>query len=433
MLISFKVSNYRSIGEEQELSLIPDSKKGDGEHNVIVKGKHKALNAVAIYGANASGKSNLLLAMSLLDYLIHFSAMAPSTMHLPFEPFMLREQWSEKPTSIEIVFVIDKVKYRYGFIYNKNSILEEWLFRKQIGREVNLFARKNDVIDVSQAFNGNSNLIDAAIEATRDNALFLSFCDVFNIEEAKLVMKWFALFNMIDGINTQRERVGTVKLFNEDEKIKSSISKYLASLDLSILNVDVSQLDNEPNALPDNLSSKVREKIIKSMHEKKSIEVRAKHRLYDKEGQKMDERFLLWDMERHESAGTNKIFHLSGPVLWTLEHGGVLILDEIEAKLHPVMTLDLINLFLNKDINKNDAQLIFATHDTNLLTYSTLRRDQIYFAEKNKWESTEIYSLSDFTYIEPGNNVTKRERPDTDKEKRYLEGRYGAIPVLSKF
>ncbi|MDI9340892.1 MAG: AAA family ATPase [Sediminibacterium sp.] len=146
MLISFKVSNYRSIGEEQELSLIPDSKKGDGEHNVIVKGKHKALNAVAIYGANASGKSNLLLAMSLLDYLIHFSAMAPSTMHLPFEPFMLREQWSEKPTSIEIVFVIDKVKYRYGFIYNKNSILEEWLFRKQIGREVNLFARKKTTV-----------------------------------------------------------------------------------------------------------------------------------------------------------------------------------------------------------------------------------------------------------------------------------------------
>jgi hypothetical protein len=112
-------------------------------------------------------------------------------------------------------------------------------------------------------------------------------------------------------------------------------------------------------------------------------------------------------------------------------NGGVLIIDEIEAKMHPKMTLDTIDLFLNKETNPHNAQLIFATHDTNLLTYSRLRRDQIYFAQKNKWESTEIYSLSDFVYI--GSNdpaKLEKERPDTDKEKRYIEGRYGAIPML---
>jgi AAA15 family ATPase/GTPase len=136
-------------------------------------------------------------------------------------------------------------------------------------------------------------------------------------------------------------------------------------------------------------------------------------------------------MEQNESAGTIKAFEISGPVFWALMNGGVLIIDEIEAKMHPNMTLDTINLFLNKETNPNRAQLIFATHNTNLLTYSKLRRDQIYFAQKNKWESTEIYSLSDFVYM--GSNdpaKLEKERPDTDKEKRYIEGRYGAIPVI---
>jgi AAA15 family ATPase/GTPase len=133
-------------------------------------------------------------------------------------------------------------------------------------------------------------------------------------------------------------------------------------------------------------------------------------------------------MER-ESSGSIKALQLGGPIVLALMTGGVLIIDEIEAKLHPLITLDTINLFLNTESNPHQAQLIFATHDTNLLSYSDLRRDQIYFAEKNNWESTEVYSLSDFVYLR-NNNKEEKERPDTDKEKRYIEGRYGAIPVL---
>jgi hypothetical protein len=116
-------------------------------------------------------------------------------------------------------------------------------------------------------------------------------------------------------------------------------------------------------------------------------------------------------------------------------NGGILVIDEIEAAMHPIMTLNTIDLFLNQESNPNHAQLIFATHDTNLLSYSELRRDQICFVEKNRWESTELYSLSDFVYFGEKNGMFKseKERPDTDKEKRYLEGRYGAIPVLGDF
>ena len=126
---------------------------------------------------------------------------------------------------------------------------------------------------------------------------------------------------------------------------------------------------------------------------------------------------------------------MSGPVLWVLATGGCLVADEIGASMHPIMTLKTVEAFLGKESNKNGAQLIFATHDTNLLTYAKLRRDQIYFVEKNDWESSELFSLSDFKYIGEKDGVafSESERPDTDKEKRYIEGRYGAIPALGSF
>jgi AAA15 family ATPase/GTPase len=158
------------------------------------------------------------------------------------------------------------------------------------------------------------------------------------------------------------------------------------------------------------------------------------HQTYKADGS-LSDKLVNWDFNERESAGTQKAFKLSGPVLWALANGGVLIIDEIEAALHPIMTLTTIDLFLNKVSNPNNAQLIFATHDTNLLSYSNLRRDQICFAEKNRWESTEIYSLSDFVYFGEKNGEFKseKERPDTDKEKRYFEGRYRAIPTLDNF
>lgn len=424
MLIEFKVSNYRSIGEEQTLSLLPDNKKGDSPENIITKGKYIALNAIALYGSNASGKSNLLLSMSLLDKLIHLSARSSSTTKMPYDPFLLRKGWDKKPTKFEVSFIIKEIKYRYGLEFFSDKIVSEWLYRKSIGREVDLFLRKDDVIDVSSAFKGNTRIIDAAIEATRPNALFLSTCDMFNIEEAKTIFQWFKHFQMIDGLNT--ETMNTVSIW-DDENYQLKINDYMSKLGLSLVEIDITTKDFDSSDLPDILNDNERERLIKRLSGSKSFTIFAKHKVYSTEGQETKD-FLSWEFEERESAGTNKAFHISGPILWTLTNGGVLIIDEIEAKLHPIMTIETINLFLNKDTNPNNAQLIFATHDTNLLSYSKLRRDQIYFSEKNEWESTEIYSLSDFVYLD-----NSKERPDTDKEKRYFEGRYGAIPILSDF
>ncbi len=428
MLIEFLVSNYRSIGEEQIISLIPDNKKGDPSDNIIIKGKYKALNAIAIYGANASGKSNLLLSMSLLNNLIHLSARSSSTTKLPYDPFLLRKGWEKKPTKFEITFIISHIKYRYGLEFFQDEVVTEWLYRKTIGREVNLFLRKGNIIDTSSSFKGNNKIIDTAIEATRHNALFLSTCDMFNIEEAKIIFQWFKHFQMIDGLYT--ETINTVSLW-DNEQYKTKINEYMARFGLGLIEVDILTKDFDSSELPDTINESTRNKLIKQLSGKKSFTIYAKHKVYSLAGKETKE-VLSWKFEERESAGTNKAFHLSGPILWALTNGGVLIIDEIEAKQHPIMTIETINLFLNKDTNPNNAQLIFATHDTNLLSYSKLRRDQIYFSEKNNWESTEIYSLSDFVYIDK-TNTSKKERPDTDKEKRYFEGRYGAIPILANF
>lgn len=430
MLIEFKVANYRSIGEEQILSLIPDSKKGDLPNNIIENGKHKSLNALAIYGSIASGKSNLLLSMSLLDKLVHLSARSSSTTKLPYDPFLLRDGWDKKPTKFEITFIIKEDRFRYGVEFYQNDIVSEWLHKKGIGREVDLFLRQGDTIETTSAFKGNTKIIDLAIEATKPNALFLSTCDMFNIEEAKTIFQWFRHFNMIDGLNTEDEILNTVNLW-EDEKYKDKINEYFQRLNLGVLNIDVSFKEFESSELPNSLNENTRTELIDQLKGKKRAIVSANHKLYNKQG--LDtEKTISWSLKERESAGTNKAFHISGPILWALINGGVLIIDEIDARFHPIMTLDTINLFLNKSTNPNKAQIIFATHDTNLLSYSNLRRDQIYFAEKNNWESTEIYSLSDFVYLDKSNK-SKKERPDVDKEKRYFEGRYGAIPMLSNF
>jgi AAA15 family ATPase/GTPase len=238
MLIEFKIANYRSIGEEQVISFLPaKSQSGSAKENILKKNKYTALNVLAVYGANASGKSNLLLAMSLFDKLLHLSARSSSTTKLPYDPFLLREDWQDKPTKFEITFIHNNDKYRYGFEFTQEVIVSEWLYRKKIGREVSLFLRRGDVIDATDRF-GNSKKIDLAIEATRSNALFLSTCDMLNMEEAKSIFEWFRYFNTIDGLNTQKEAFQTVHIWN-NPSYQEKIKEYLTRLNIGIQDMEI--------------------------------------------------------------------------------------------------------------------------------------------------------------------------------------------------
>lgn len=437
MLLEFRVTNFRSICEEQVLSLRPAPKQKDYPANILEQGKYKALNALALYGPNDSGKSNLLRAINLLDTMVGTSKDWASTTPMPFDPFLLRAGWENKPTEFEITFVANDNRYRYGLSYKAAGVAREWLYRKAIGREVALFEREADTVEVGPGLTAASAkqklLLDTAIEATRPNALFLSMCDSFNVPEAKQLIDWFGRLIPLDGLNTRFERSNTAELLEKSD-LAQPIRDYLASLSLRVLGVEIKSREFSEAELPPGMPKTMRRGLTKSLAGKTTQTVMATHRLYDAEG-KPTTKIRTWDWTERESAGAIKALEMSGPVVWALANGGVLVIDEIEAKLHTQLTLNTVNLFLNPATNLRGAQLLFATHDTNLLTYAQLRRDQICFAEKNAWEGTETYSLSDFQYlpIADGKTSAAPERPDTDKEKRYLEGRYGAIPATADF
>lgn len=429
MLIEFSLANYRSIGDKQTLCLIPAPKQKDFIDNIITEANHSALNAIAIYGSNASGKSNLLRSIGVMESIIRKSARTSSTTKLPYDPFKLKEGYADKPTEMEIVFVIDNKRYRYGFSYTQTNIVSEWLYRKNIGREVPVFIREYDAIDVRASFQGSKKLIDTAIEATRDNALFLSQCDSLNIEEAKNIISWFNTLLVINGLNTERHESTTVELWQQHD-YHDKINQYLNMISLDIQKIDIAVKEIDEKNLPPDIPNSIREKLIGA----KQYNVKSLHSVYSKDNHPTKTP-ILWDFDNHESEGSKKALQLTGPILKALLNGEILIIDEIDAKLHPIMTLNIIDMFLDPSCNLKHAQLIFATHDTNLLSYARLRRDQIYFAEKNKWESTEVFSLADFVYFgeRNGKTIEEKERKDSDKERRYMEGRYGAIPLFGEF
>jgi len=430
MLIEFKVSNYRSIGEEQVISLVPAPKQRDYPENVFQEAGYDALNVIAFYGANGSGKSNLLMALVLFEELVARSSRFSSVQKLPWEPFLLREGWTEKPTSFEITFILNNNRYRYGVEF-KTAVEKEWLYRKAIGREVPVFLREADIIDASSALKAHSKIIDAAIESTKPNSLFLSICDMLNIEEATEIFKWFSSVGIVNDKNKTKLESGIISMW-DDAELRKRILDYMVRMKTGIEEINMKVYDQDDIDTTIWLTENKKQSVVNPHGRSERRIPMASHFIYDKKGKKTTDT-LSWPVEEFESSGTKKALQISGAILNTLMKGNVLIIDGIEANMHPIMTLDTINLFLNKEINKYGAQLIFTTHDTNLLSYAYLRRDQIYFAEKNNWESTEIYSLSDFKYLNDLDGSTSKERPDTDKEKRYIEGRYGAVPMLGKF
>lgn len=437
MLLEFKVTNFRSVCEEQVLSLRPEPKHKDVPTNVLTSGKHNALNALALYGPNDSGKSNLLAAISQLDALISNSTKSSSTDQLPYDPFLLRQGWDKKPTEFEITFIVNDNRYRYGLAYNAIEVVSEWLYRKSVGREVSLFEREGDLIETKPGLEAKPAVLVGAIESTRPNSLFLSWCDSYNVTEVKQLRQWFSRLRSVDGLDTHFEGMATAEMLH-DSALAKPIQDYLTSLGLQVLGVEVERIQFDEKLLPVNLPKAMRREMLKSLQGATKSVVMATHQVYDVQGRPTTHT-RSWEWEDRESAGARKALELSGPIIWTLAYGGVLVIDEIEASLHTQLTQNTVNLFLNPATNTQGAQLLFATHDTNLLTYLDLRRDQICFAEKNAWEGTETYALSDFQYLPltgtrtQGDTATSSERPDTDKEKRYLEGRYGAIPANADF
>jgi AAA15 family ATPase/GTPase len=260
-------------------------------------------------------------------------------------------------------------------------------------------------------------------EKTRDNALFLSVADQFNGPVSAQIMAWFRDFNIISGLGHNNYRRLIYSML-EHPSTASMLNDFFRSIDLGFEEIRLEKRDLTPEELSGEIPENMINNLVSETGTRRLVSLRSTHRVFNDEQQITGE--AQFDVRRRESSGTNKIVDLSGPVFDTLLSGGVLGVDELDASLHPLLTLSLVKLFQNPEINKKGAQLIFSTHDTNLLSICELRRDQIYFVEKDRAGASDLYSLVEY-------DRDGKVRKDRSFEKDYINGRYGAIPYFGEF
>lgn len=420
MLLEFTVENYRSIYEKKTLTLEADmALKECCESNRFEYNKYNLLRTISIYGANSSGKSNIISAMQKMSICVLSSIRLNDNDELDFDPFLLIEN-NSKPTMFEVIFLKGNYCYRYGFRYNLNRIIDEWLFRKTTPRskEQIMFIRSKDGIYVD-----DSNFSEGVgyEEKTNDNRLFMSLCQQLGGQISRDVINWFqSEFNVISGLNNNEYKSFTKLLFHKKEESSKEALEFFKKLKLGF-NKIITHVE-EP-VIPHNVPTELRALLQKQLQGKKSIELDSVHNLYSNKGKIIGT--INFSFEERESSGTNKLFDLSGPIFDTLYNGSVLVIDELDAKMHPLISQYIIELFNKSETNPHNAQLIFTTHDTHLLSQKILRRDQVWFTEKDAKEQTDLYSLIDLVLPDG-----TKPRNDANYEKNYIAGRYGAIPYI---
>lgn len=417
MLLEFTVENFRSFNQRKTLSLEAVNAQKDYANALFTENKYTLLRALAIYGANSSGKSNLVYALNAMQSCVLNSVRLNAYDPLDYDPFLLIKD-DERPTMFEIKFLRDGYLYRYGFRYDRERIASEWLFRKTTpgSKEQYLFLRDEEGIDVNKATFPEGSGCE---ERTNGNRLFLSLCHQLGGEISRRVMAWFLSdFKVISGLNNQIYRNDSKSFFHEKKASSTEALEFFQKLKLGFNGIITREI---APTIPQNVPDEMREMMMKRF--RKDIKLDSVHNCYSKDGSVAGT--VNFSFDERESSGTNKLFDLSGPIFEALSGGKILIIDELDAKMHPLISQYIIRLFNNPESNPNNAQLIFTTHDTHLLSLKMLRRDQIWFTEKDAMEQTDLYSLSDFVLPDG-----TRPRNDANYEKNYIAGRYGAIPFI---
>ena len=398
MLINFTVGNFLSFKDKKTLSMEATAIT-EFKDRVIVKGKHKLLPSAVIYWANSSGKSNLIKAMEKFVDLVIDSTKLNSKDTLDITPFLLNPNTENQPSYFEIELFVENDVYRYGFSADNKKVYEEWLYQRKDdkGKEKCLFIRTEEGIGVEDIFKEGEGLEDK----TRDNALFLSVVDSFNGKISKKLVNKISEIGFVSGIDHDGGYNLTNSLCDIGDDVRDRIKDLLNEFNLGFDEFE----------------------ILKDKERAETIKAYTYHNKYDDNGKPVG--FTKFNMRKDESSGTNKLFDLVAFIHMSLEFGYIHVIDELDAKLHPLLTRKIISLFNDPESNPENGQLIFATHDTNLLGTNIFRRDQIWFTEKDKSEASDLYSLVEFK--EPDGT---KVRKDTSIEKNYINGRYGAIPYI---
>lgn len=426
MLIEFTVGNFRSFKDPVTLSMVAAKIKARDEkvnenNTIMIDDKLTLLTSAAIYGANASGKSNLIKALVFMrGFVLNSSKETRASEKINVVPFRLNIESEKLPSFFQIVFLVDHVIYRYGFEVDYERVVTEWLFYSPRRQEVKLFVRDENGIQVSREFKGGN----IAKKLTRPNALFLSVAAQFNSELAIKLLAWFESTGLISGLDDTDYGTYTANKFSEDERYRVEILRLIRNSDIDINDV-IPEKGKLSESFPADMPQEMKELFLKLAKGKDEVlSFKTSHTKRDMEGLSVSETLFNFG---DESEGTQKLFLISGPIVDVLLNGKVLIIDEIEARLHTHLTRKLIQLFNSKTTNPKHAQLIFATHDTNLLSKRLFRRDQIWFVEKDQSSASHLYSLAEIKVED-----SKKIRNDASFEDDYLQGRYGAIPILGE-
>ena len=323
------------------------------------------------------------------------------------------------PTMFEVSFLKDNFCYRYGFSFTQTAIVDEWLFRKTTKRskEQTLFIRNNDGIAFEDKMFPEGIGLEKKVNGNR---LFLSLCAQLGGEVSSKVISWFESdFNVVSGLNNQEYRGFSKMLFHQKEDASREAMSLFKKLQLGFGEIATHEEDFKiPEDTPKDLIP-----ILTKVAGQKDIKIESVHQLYDKKGKSCGS--IKFSFDEKESSGTRKLFDMSGPIFDTLEKGKVLVIDELDAKMHPLISQEIIRLFNSPEKNPKNAQLIFTTHDTHLLSTKMLRRDQIWFTEKNDTEQTDLYCLTDIVLPDG-----TKPRNFANYEKNYIAGRYGAVPYI---
>ena len=335
------------------------------------------------------------------------------------DPFRLNVATVNEPTEFEVIFSFNQILYRYGFETTQEKIISEWLYYKPKSKEVELFYRDGDQIDLHESLFSKGKTV-ATQGLVRKNALLLSVAAQFNEEQANAVISWFVNLRVISSVkeySSQRYTISRTKTSSDKQKIIT----LLKDADFGIQDVEI-ELMSEDNILS-HFSPRLKDLFISEIKQGNSRHVNdilLSHRKYGRDNEFVNN--VQFSLEKDESSGTQKYFNLLGPILDVLDKGQVLVVDELDAQLHPNLLCRIISLFHSSEMNHQNAQLIFNTHDTNLLDSGLFRRDQIWFTDRDKYGAAKLYSLADFSSEE----VRKNEA----FEKNYIKGKYGAVPYF---
>ena len=416
MLLRFRTSNHLSMLDMQELSLMATSLKDDEQglikSSAITQGR--TLPAVVIYGANASGKSNLVDAIVFMQSTVLFSqSRGEPDGGVPRKYFKLDNTSSGISTFFDMDFVVEDIRYHYGFETTDNGFKSEWLYSYPLNRKRKLFERTGSSFEFGRDLKGNNKKI---AELTRTNSLFLSAAAQNDHTHLSKIYRFFKMIRVIRDVSIPGF-VASRKLLDESENgIDQRVIDYLGAIDIGVVNFRKKKVEVREEL--ENLQRQL-VKLFEKFYDEQLGNKNFSDLNYDQIelghcGTNGDTFYLDLDSE---SAGTRRLLIMLSHMFYALDNGGLLCIDELDASLHTNAVETLLKIFCSSDVNSRGAQLIATTHDTNLMNLSILRRDQQWFTEKDHSGATRLYSLSDYL-----------TRKDDNFQNNYREGRYGAIP-----